>query len=318
MGCNSSTRTQIVLPSISAEEIKEPIEDHPTGNERDDVHSMYCQLFRELLAQMNDRERSDAIAHCPDLYIEDSTENSITNNEELVNLMNYLREKLEDENPFVAMGRLMLEMGSYDRAEYFYLQTLPTEQKNWIRQAAILNNLGKISHDQEKYDQALNYYEKALKLQRKYLPEDHPSLSTDYSNIGTVYQQQNKGELALDYFQRALKIEMNGSKPDEELIALFHNNIGLIYNDQEKFSQGLLHHEKCLQMNEKLLPSTHPSLALSHHNLAISLFPLGRWNEALKHVQTAIDITSQSLPHSHPQRLAHQELRNSIEERING
>lgn len=305
MGCNSSSPIQPI------DEIPQPIEDHSISNERDDVHRMYCQLFRELLSQMNDIDRMDAIAHCPDLYIEDS----ITNNEDSMKLMNYLREKIEDQNPLVSMGRLMLEMGSYDQAEYFYLKTFPIEQNNWIRQAAILNNLGKISHDQEKYSQALDYYEKALKLQREYLPDDHPSLSTDYSNIGTIYQQQNQSELALNYFQRALNIEINGSKPDEELIALFHNNIGLIYNDQEKFSQALLHHQKCLEMNDRLLPSTHPSLALSHHNLSISLFSLDRWDEAFEHIQIAMDIVSHSLPHTHPQRLAHEELFNSMKKR---
>jgi hypothetical protein len=57
-------------------------------------------------------------------------------------------------------------------------------------------------------------------------------------------------------------------------------------------------------------------LALSHHNLAISLFPLGRSDQALDHVQKAIDITSQSLPNGHPQIVAHQDLMNTILQRI--
>ena len=313
MGCHSSTSI-LILPTTH---VNENLDDGTEKKEKEHVHLMYCQLFRELLSKMNETDRSNVISHCPDLYIdEENLAQSISNNEQLIDLMNYLRDKIADENPLVALGRLMLEMGSYDRAEYFYLQTLPIEQDNWMRQAAILNNLGKISHDQEKYDQALKYYESALELQRKHISDDHPSLSTDYSNIGTVHQQQNRPELALNYFQRALKIQMHATTPDEELIALFHNNIGLIYNEQEKFSQGQIHHEKCLQMNEKLLPSTHPSLALSHHNLAISLVGLGRTSDAFDHIEKAIEITSQSLPNNHPQRIAHQELLSTIRKRI--
>jgi len=314
MGCNSST-TNSVVPTQSIE-IEEPIENNPKKDEKDDAHLMYSQLFKELLSEIKGNDRSKVISNCPDLYTEEDTYNLIATNPQLMNLTDYMREKIKDENPLVALGRLMLEMGSYNRAEYFYLQALPIEKNNSIRRAAILNNLGKIYHDQDKYDQALEYYEESVKIQRNYFPEDHSTFSTDYNNIGTIYQKQKKLDLALQYFQRALKIEMKASKPDEELIALFNNNIGLIYNDQEKFSQGLIYHEKCLKMNEKLLPSTHPSLALSHHNLAISLFSLARFNEALDHAQKAIQITSQSLPNGHPQRIAHQDLSNAIHQRM--
>jgi tetratricopeptide (TPR) repeat protein len=314
MGCKSSKFNSVV--PIQSVKIEEPIENNPRKNEKDDVYLMYSQIFKELLSQIKASDRSKIISYCSDLYTEEDTYDLIATNPQLMNLTDYMRTKIKDENPLVALGRLMLEMGSYDRAEYFYLEGLPIEKNNSLRQAAILNNLGKIYHDQDKYDQALEYYEDAVKIQRNYFPEDHSTFSTDYNNIGTIYQKQKKIDLALEYFQRALKIEMKASKPDEELIALFNNNIGLIYNDQKNFSQGLIYHEKCLQMNEKLLPSTHPSLALSHHNLAISLFSLARFDEALYHAQKAIDITSQSLPIGHPQRVAHQDLINAIHQRI--
>jgi hypothetical protein len=36
-------------------------------------------------------------------------------------------------------------------------------------------------------------------------------------------------------------------------------------------------------------------------------------NEASDHAQKAIQITSQSLPNGHPQRIAHQDLLNTIQ-----
>lgn len=302
MGCNTSTSTAVVSPIV----IKS----------KEGSSLMYSQLVKELVDRMNETERKHVMSYCSDIYTDDYLLDSITMDSDLYNLTNYMRDKIEDDNPLCSMGRLMIEMGSYNRAEHFYLKTLPVENENWMRRSAILNNLGKIYHDQDKLDEALEYYEKSVKLQCEHVPEDHPSLSADYSNIGTVYQKQKRYDLALEYFQRALNIEMKSPKPDEELIALFNNNIGLIYNDRKEFSQGLIYHEKCLQMNEKLLPSTHPSLALSHHNLAISLFPLGRFNEARLHAQKAIDITSHSLPDGHPQRSAHKQLLNAIEKRM--
>ena len=314
MGCNTSTATLIVSPNQTLQPVK--IEESIEDPSKEVAQLMYRQLFKELLAQTKENDRSNMISYCSDLYTEENIYDLIAINPELINLTDYMRRKIKDENPLLAMGRLMLEMGSYDHAEYFYLKALPTEVHSWIRQAAVLNNLGKVYEEQNKYDKALEYYEKAIQLQRQHLSEDHPALSTDYSNIGSIYQKQKKLDLALEYFQRALKIEMKAPEPDEELIAIFNNNIGLIYNDQKNFTQGLNYHEKSLQMNERILPPTHPLLALSHHNLAISLFSLGRFTDAIDHVQKAIDITSQSLPNSHPQKVAHQDLIDAIQMRL--
>ncbi|UJR20281.1 hypothetical protein I4U23_023412 [Adineta vaga] len=316
MGCNISTATATVTPShtIQPRQVNQTNENLLANDEQS--HLMYAQLFKELTGQINENDRLRIISYCPDLYTEENLDDLIAKNAQLNSLTNYMREKIKDDDPMCSIGHLMLEMGSYERAEYIYLKSLSTEDEDWIRQASLLNNLGKIHQEQEKYEKALEYYKKAVELQRQHLPEDHSSLCIDYNNIGSVYQKQNKLDLALEYFQRALNIEMNSVEKDEELIALFTNNIGLVYNDQKNFSQGLIYHEKCLEMNEKLLPTTHPSLALSHHNLAISLFSLGRFNQALEHAQKAIHITSQSLPNGHPQRDAHHELMNNIKKKL--
>ncbi|CAF1154186.1 unnamed protein product [Didymodactylos carnosus] len=161
MGCNQSTATAIVSPTPPVEpaKIKEETENSPR---KDDTYLMYCQLFKELLSEMNENDRSKVISYCSDLYTEENISDLIPTNPELINLTDYMREKIKDENPLFAMGRLMLEMGSYDRAEYFYLKALPREKQNWIRQSALLNNLGKTYQEQEKYEQALEYYEKAV------------------------------------------------------------------------------------------------------------------------------------------------------------
>ncbi|CAF0762656.1 unnamed protein product [Adineta ricciae] len=313
MGCHVSAATATVTPSATIQ----PRQANGTRDNQsmkdEQSHLMYAQLFKELTNQIDENDRSRIISYCSDLYIEENLADSIEKNSELNTLTNFMREKIQDDDPICSIGHLMLEIGSYERAEYIYLKALSTQQDDWIRQASLLNNLGKVHQEQENYVKALEYYQKAVELQHRHLPEDHCSLSIDYSNIGSVYQKQNKYDLALEYFQRALNIEMNSAQKDDELVALFTNNIGLVYNDQKNFSQGLVYHEKSLEMNDKLLPSTHPTLALSHHNLAISLFFLGRLQQALEHAKKAVDITSQSLPNGHPQRDAHQDLMNNIQ-----
>ena len=55
-------------------------------------------------------------------------------------------------------------------------------------------------NNQGKYEEALDYYNKALTIKINKLGEDHPDVA------GNVYQNQGKYEEALDYYNKALTI----------------------------------------------------------------------------------------------------------------
>ena len=59
---------------------------------------------------------------------------------------------------------------------------------------------------QGKYEEALDYYNKALTIRINKLGEDHPDVATTYNNIANVYDSQGKYEEALDYYNKALTI----------------------------------------------------------------------------------------------------------------
>ncbi|CAF1049606.1 unnamed protein product [Adineta steineri] len=249
MGCNTSTTA--VAPTTTVQPTKtahSTMTVHPTktiqptitheSNKKDDAHLMYSQLFKEFLSQMSENDRSTVISFCPDLYTNDNLSDLISTNPELLNRTNIMRKKLIDENPTVSMGRLMLEMGSYDRAEYLYFKAIHQEKNNWKRLTVVYNNLANVYYKEGKYDKALTYYHKSLSIQQKHLPENDSSLSIDYNNIAIVYETQKNYDLSLQFFQSALMLEMKASKPDEKLIAFLNNHIGLIHNEQQNFAQG--------------------------------------------------------------------------------
>ena len=59
---------------------------------------------------------------------------------------------------------------------------------------------------QGKYDQALEYYQKALAIRLKKLGADHPHVAMSYLNIGLVYALQEKLTEAESSMQRAVDI----------------------------------------------------------------------------------------------------------------
>ena len=56
------------------------------------------------------------------------------------------------------------------------------------------------------YSKALEFYQKTLAIQEKYLPENHPDLATTYSNIASVYNIMKDYSKALEFYQKSLSI----------------------------------------------------------------------------------------------------------------
>ena len=53
-----------------------------------------------------------------------------------------------------------------------------------------------------KYEKALEFYEKALKIRLKKLGEDHPDVAQTYNNMANVYENQRVGSNLIKKFLR--------------------------------------------------------------------------------------------------------------------
>ena len=61
----------------------------------------------------------------------------------------------------------------------------------------------------KKYDKALDYYKKSLKIREETLDENHYSIASTHSNIGLVYFKQGKHSEALKELDKTLKIRIS-------------------------------------------------------------------------------------------------------------
>ena len=72
--------------------------------------------------------------------------------------------------------------------------------------AATLNNIGNVYMNQGRYAEALKAHEKALRITRAALGDDHPDVAATLNNIGNVYQRQGRYAEALEAYEEALRI----------------------------------------------------------------------------------------------------------------
>ncbi len=203
------------------------------------------------------------------------------------------------------LGRLMMKVAQFDKAQQVFEMILDrtTDEKE---KCEIYYNLGWIKNDQEKYTEAITYYEKSLKIRQKILPANHPSLVISYSSIGALYIKMGERSKAKSYYEKAYEIGQKAllaNHPDLATcnnIGSVFNEFGSVFNSMEQCSKALLTHEKALEIQQKTLPKTHPSLATSYSQIGSVYQNMGEYSKALSYLERALDIFEQSLPHNHP------------------
>ncbi|MBQ9771231.1 MAG: tetratricopeptide repeat protein, partial [Lentisphaeria bacterium] len=67
-------------------------------------------------------------------------------------------------------------------------------------------NIGGVYSRQGNHAAALDYYQKALAIQQKTLPDNHTDIATCYNNIGIVYFRKGEYRNAYNHINKAYEI----------------------------------------------------------------------------------------------------------------
>ncbi|CAF1340200.1 unnamed protein product, partial [Rotaria sp. Silwood1] len=97
------------------------------------------------------------------------------NDPQLAPLVTYMKEEIEGRE-WYRMGQLMLKLQKFDDAELLYNQLFENASSDSDR-AYIYHHLGCLKTDQGKYEEAVTFYGKSLKIALQTLNEDDPSLA---------------------------------------------------------------------------------------------------------------------------------------------
>lgn len=130
----------------------------------------------------------------------------------------------------------------------------------------IYGNIGSIYHTLKDYENAENYYKRAL---------EHSDRYSFCTNIGVLYENQGNYLKALEMHQEAMKRAIKHNEP-ELVIALIEHNMAVCYKRLGSLDDAVIHCKNALQIKEKLLDSgTSYDLALSKSLLGQIYVELG-------------------------------------------
>lgn len=132
--------------------------------------------------------------------------------------------------------------------------------------AVIYNNLGLAYTGKGEYIKAIEYLQKALKIDLNKLGPEHPDVARDYSNLGLTYEGKGDYEEAIENFQKSLKINLKKFGPEHPDVARGYNNLGMTYYDKGNYDKAIEYFQKALDIARKSLGSNHPYTKIIQKN----------------------------------------------------
>ena len=165
------------------------------------------------------------------------------------------------------------------------------------------------------YPKALSYFEKALEIDKKSLPEKHPSMALDYRDIGDVKRSMGDSRAALEYLEKAVQIQEN-VRCNRISLGWSYNYLGEIYRSTGKYSKALECFGKAKKIGEKMFPGGHPYLAATFHNLAKVYNESKDFKLALENAEKAVRVALTKLSEKHPDVLEYQQTLLEIRKKL--
>lgn len=145
----------------------------------------------------------------------------------------------------------------------------------------LLNFIGATYQVQDNYEQALNYFYKALQLSPSL--SDSSLMVTIYNNIGDLNQRTGNYKAAIGFLLKALRMDNN---QDQSVSIL--NNIGTVYLSLEEYEKG----EEYLRKAYSICLAQKDSVALSTilNNLSIVFITRKESDSAIKYLSLSNTI----------------------------
>ena len=112
-------------------------------------------------------------------------------------------------------------------------------------------------------------FKRAIAIDEKSLPPDHPALASHLSNLANLYNSQGNYSEAEPLFKRAIAIAEKSLPPDHPNLARDLGNLALLYYNQGNYTEAELLYLRVLEIRVQKLGTEHPETQFSWECLMI-------------------------------------------------
>lgn len=189
------------------------------------------------------------------------------------------------------IGIVYESMKEYQQALEYYLKALEIQQphRDLSGEARTLKSMGVANESLGQYTQALDYYEQALTIAKDIL-DIEVEASLLYRIGGYYIEQIGRYDLALDYFLQELPIREQLNDQRGRELALA--NLGFVYENLGQYTQALDHYEQALIV-AKDISDIEVEISLLNRIGILYIQSFGRHDLALDYFLQVLPISEQ-------------------------
>lgn len=148
------------------------------------------------------------------------------------------------------LGLVAFHQGNYQQAIEYFQKALDisAELNNKNGVANAYNNIGLVHWKQDNHNRAIEYYALALNIFKEL--DSKSGMSSCYNNIAIILKTQEKYDQALENYKKSLQIEFDQN--NKKGIAAAYNNIGMLYAEINDYHLAHEYYTKALQLKEEI------------------------------------------------------------------
>jgi CHAT domain-containing protein len=201
--------------------------------------------------------------------------------------------KIKNSRIFTSLGVAFSDENKIHEAKLNFMKALKLREeiggKNHLELAPIYHNLGFIEQDTQK---SINYFEKALELFGRELPENHPRLVPTYSLLMSAYHQLEDRSKTIYFAEKIISFELNNTVNPTSL-ANAYKFLGLVHAEQNNEVEEILNFKKALNVTRRFFGDIHPETFTRQTDLIESFWYWGKNDEQHDLTETLLEGQSQ-------------------------
>lgn len=162
------------------------------------------------------------------------------------------------------------------------------------------NNIGSMFYKDDKYEEAIEFHQKALDCQLKSPSPDTDAVSIYSANIGAVYYEQKDYDNAVKHLQRAVKIiEKTAAGTKADTLINVYQKIASCFWRTDKAKEALGYYVKTLKLQLSAVPQDTHSISVTYFNLSTAYASIGDLDMAAESAEKSIEQLLKTRPEDH-------------------
>ncbi len=224
------------------------------------------------------------------------------------NVLLYSQDKNQNDNDnregkhYYEIADSLWHVAEYDSSNFYFEKaaSIFLRKGNWNKLISCYWNIGVNDRYLGKFDNALDYLDKAIDIVNENISDKDSILVDIYNSKGVIFYDRGNYEEAFNIYNKTLELSLKKFGDEHTSTGKGFHNVGLIYYRWGDVGKAMEYFEKALSIWLKTLGPKHSFIANCYTNIANVLYVKGDIEKAIEYDEKALHIWKDKLGEKHP------------------